>query len=144
RIGIVGDPTAGSTAPGLYARSAYVDNLAGSVNVPVLLGGPAGAASNSTVTVHYATANGTAVSGTDYTATSGTLTFGPGQTAQNITVPILGRAGAAPTRKFTVVLSTPVNATEEHTSELQTIGHIVSSALAATKISAPPDGIAPE
>src|SRR5439155_27244164 len=83
-------------------------------------------------------------SGTDYTATSGTLTFGPGQTAQNITVPILGRAGAAPTRKFTVVLSTPVNRTEEHTSELQTIGHIVSSALAATKISAPPDGIAPE
>src|SRR5204863_7876973 len=78
--------------------------------------------SNSTVTVHSATANGTAVSGTDYTATSGTLTFGPGQTAQNITVPILGRAGAAPTRKFTVVLSTPVNATLVQKTATITIG----------------------
>ena len=139
RIGIVGDPTAGSTAPGLYARSAYVDTLAGSVNVPVLLGGPAGAASNSTVTVHYATANGTAVSGTDYTATSGTLTFGPGQTAQNITVPILGRAGAAPTRKFTVVLSTPVNATLVQKTATITIGASGATAVASPKISAPPN-----
>ena len=135
---------AGRTAPGLYARSAYVDTLAGSVNVPVLLGGPAGAASNSTVTVHYATANGTAVSGTDYTATSGTLTFGPGQTAQNITVPILGRAGAAPTRKFTVVLSTPVNATLVQKTATITIGASGATAVASPKISAPPDGIAAE
>ena len=59
----MGDPAAGTTAPGLYARSAYVDNLAGSVTVPVLLGGPAGATSNSTVTVHYATKDNTAVAG---------------------------------------------------------------------------------
>jgi len=139
RIGIVGDPTAGSTAPGLYARSAYVDNRAGSVTVPVLLGGPAGATSNSTVTVHYATANGTAVSGTDYTATSGTLTFGPGQTVQNITVPISDRAGAAPTRKFTVVLSTPVNATLVQKTATVTIGASGATAVAAPNISAPPN-----
>ena len=41
---------------------------AGTVNVPVLLGGPSGTASNSTVTVNYATNNGSAPAGTDYTA----------------------------------------------------------------------------
>ena len=144
RIGIVGDPSAGSTAPGLYARSAYVDNLAGSVTVPVLLGGPPGATSNSTVTVHYATANGTAVSGTDYTATSGTLTFGPGQTEQNITVPILDRAGAAPARKFTVTLSSPVNATLVQKTATVTIGASGATAVASPNISAPSDGIVAE
>jgi hypothetical protein len=139
RIGVVGDPAAGTTAPGLYARSAYVDNLAGSVTVPVLLGGPAGATSNSTVTVHYATANGTALAGTDYTATSGTLTFGPGQTVQNITVPILDRAGAAPSRKFTVSLSSPVNATLVQKTATVTIGASGATAVAAPKISAPPN-----
>jgi hypothetical protein len=144
RIGIVGDPAAGTTAPGLYARSAYVDNLAGSVTVPVLLGGPAGATSDSTVTVHYATANGTATAGTDYTATSGTLTFGPGQTVQIITVPILDRAGAAPTRNFTVNLSSPVNATLVQKTATVTIGASGATAVASPDISAPPDGIVSE
>ena len=144
RVGIVGDPAAGTTAPGLYARSAYVDNLAGSVTVPVLLGGPAGATSNSTVTVHYATANGTAVSGTDYTATSGTLTFGPGQTVQTVTVPILDRAGAAPSRNFTVTLSSPLNATLVQKTATVTIGASGATAVAAPKISAPPKTIVGE
>ena len=139
RVGIVGDPAAGSTAPGLYARSAYVDNLAGSVSVPVLLGGPAGATSNSTVTVHYATKDNTALAGTDYTATSGTLTFGPGQSVQNITVPILDRAGAAPTRNFTVSLSSPVNATIVQKTATITIEASGATAVAAPKISAPPN-----
>jgi Calx-beta domain len=144
RIGIVGDPKAGSTAPGLYARSAYVDNRAGSVNVPVLLGGPAGATSNSTVTVHYATKNNSALAGTDYKAVSGTLTFGPGQTVQNITVPILDRASAAPTRNFTVILSSPVNATLVQNTATITIGASGATAVASPNISAPPDGIVSE
>ena len=41
--------------PGLYVRDAVVDTGAGTVRVPVLLGGPAGAASASTVTVNYTT-----------------------------------------------------------------------------------------
>ena len=39
------------------------------------------------VTVSYTTANGTAVAGTNYTATSGTLTFAPGVTSETIRVP---------------------------------------------------------
>lgn len=41
------------------------------------------------VTVQYATSNGTAVAGQDYTAVSGTLTFNPMDTAKTFTIPIL-------------------------------------------------------
>lgn len=42
------------------------------------------------VTVNYASADATALAGSDYQATSGTLTFVAGQTSQTITVPVLG------------------------------------------------------
>ena len=42
-----------------------------------------------TVTVEYATADGTATAGSDYTATSGTLTFQPGETEKTVSVPVL-------------------------------------------------------
>jgi len=48
------------------------------------------------VTVDYATSSdgtntgGTAIAGTDYTATSGTLTFAPGQTSQTVSVSVTG------------------------------------------------------
>ena len=47
-------------------------------------------ASASRVTVRYATANGTAVSGKngDYTSVSGTLTFNPGETRKIVNVPV--------------------------------------------------------
>ena len=41
------------------------------------------------VTVRYATADGTARAGSDYRATSGTLTFPPGQTEKTVSVPVL-------------------------------------------------------
>ena len=62
------------------------------------------------VTVNYATVDGTAVAGTDYVASSGTLTFAPGQTSQYISVPVIGSAVYAPGRTFSVVLSNPQNA----------------------------------
>jgi subtilisin family serine protease len=46
-------------------------------------------AQSATVTVDYATADGTAVAGADYTVTSGTLTFAPGVTSQTVRVPVL-------------------------------------------------------
>ena len=41
------------------------------------------------VTVEYATADGTATAGSDYTATSGTLTFAAGETQKAVSVPVL-------------------------------------------------------
>jgi hypothetical protein len=42
------------------------------------------------VTVNYATANGTAVAGSDYQAKSGSVTFAPGETTRTITVLVYG------------------------------------------------------
>jgi endoglucanase len=50
------------------------------------------------------------VAGVDYTATTGTLTFAPGETTKPVTVPILPRGDVAPTKVFTLTLSSPSNA----------------------------------
>ena len=69
-------------------------------------------ASSETVTVAHATSDGTAASGADYTATSGTLTFSPGGVlTQTFSVPILGDALDEDDETFTVSLSAPVQAT---------------------------------
>jgi hypothetical protein len=62
-------------------------------------------ASNQTVTVNYATADGTATAGFDYTAASGTLTFTPGTTSQPITVQVTGDLNYEANESFTVNLS---------------------------------------
>lgn len=69
------------------------------------------AASNQTVTVNYATADGTATAGSDYQAASGTITFAPGQTSQNVTVLVTGDTVDEPDESFYFNLSNPVNAT---------------------------------
>jgi Tol biopolymer transport system component len=48
------------------------------------------ATSTGTITVDYATANGTAVAGNDYAPINGTLTFTAGQTSKTLTVAIVG------------------------------------------------------
>ena len=68
-------------------------------------------ASANPVTVNYATSNGTATAGADYTSTSGTLTFAPGVTSQTVNVSILGDATSEANETFTVTLSNPTGAT---------------------------------
>jgi uncharacterized delta-60 repeat protein len=60
-----------------------------------------------TATVNYATSDGTAQSGVEYTGVSGTLTFGPGVTQQTFTVPILVYDQIVGTTNFNVTLSSP-------------------------------------
>lgn len=64
-----------------------------------------------TVTVDYATVPGTAVSPSDFTSISGTLTFLAGQTTKQINVPIRDPVFGSIDEQFTVQLSAPVNAT---------------------------------
>jgi chitinase len=68
-------------------------------------------ASTSAVTVHYATADGSAKAGSDYGAVSGTLTFAAGQTSRTISVPILGDTTIESNEGFTLNLSSPSGAT---------------------------------
>jgi hypothetical protein len=67
--------------------------------------------SDAEVTVHYATFNGTALVKSDYTATSGTLTFQPGETSRTISVSIKGDRKREPNEAFSVQLSNAVGAT---------------------------------
>jgi sugar lactone lactonase YvrE len=68
-------------------------------------------ASTGEVSVQYSTANGTAVAGSDYVATSGTLTFAPGQTTKTVVIGMLDDTVGEPTETFFLNLSNPVNAT---------------------------------
>jgi hypothetical protein len=64
-------------------------------------------ASALTVTVDYATRNGTAIAGVDYTAVSGTLMFRPGQTVKTFGVPITDDGVIEPNESVLIELSHP-------------------------------------
>ena len=67
--------------------------------------------SASDVTVDYATSDGTATAGSDYTAASGTLTIPAGQASGSIAVSVIGDTTYEPSENFTLTLSNPVGAT---------------------------------
>jgi hypothetical protein len=64
-----------------------------------------------TITVSFATANGSATAGSDYNATSGTVTFNPGETTKSIPVEVIGDDVDELHETFFVNLSSPSNAT---------------------------------
>jgi hypothetical protein len=59
------------------------------------------------VSVDYATSNGTALAGTNYLATSGTLTFAPGQFFSQIVVPIVASDSQTAGGTFSISLYLP-------------------------------------
>ena len=62
------------------------------------------------VTVEYSTFASSATAGADYTTTAGTLTFGPGETSKEISVPILDDSTDEYDEQFYVLLSNAVGA----------------------------------
>jgi len=68
-------------------------------------------ASAKAVTVGYTTSNGTATAGSDYTASTGTITFAPGETSRTIAIIVNGDTTAEAKETFTVTLSSPSGAT---------------------------------
>ena len=68
-------------------------------------------ASSRTVTVDYATSDGTAQAGSDYTAASGALTFNAGDTSQTVQVTVLTDSDDEGQETITLTLSNPSQAT---------------------------------
>ncbi len=83
-----------------------VDESAREVALTVFRRDPTGSA-----TVDFATADGTAVGGSDFAATSGTLVFLAGQTNQTIKIPLLEDRPKDVTKAFTLQLSHPSEGT---------------------------------
>jgi hypothetical protein len=72
------------------------------------------------ISVDYATSDGTASAGSDYTAASGMLTFVPGQTSQSFSVGIVDDELTQGKLTVNLVLANPTNAT---------LGNLVSAIL---------------
>ena len=114
--------------PGLSIADAPTVPEGGEAVFPVTLN----PASSQVVTVAYATQDGTAVTDSDYTATSGTLRFEPGETIQNIQVATLRDASAEPSESFTVELSDPVGTAITNSTGVGTIAADAMPALSIT------------
>lgn len=95
------DPNVGSSATLSVPGTASTTEGAGSVSITVTRGG----ALTTAVTVNYATANGTATAGADFTQTTGTLSFAANETTKTISIPILADSAAESAETFTLVLS---------------------------------------
>jgi len=103
-VAISGDAVVATGNLQLSASSYSVAQGAGSLTVTVNRTGGSGGA----IGVAYATANGTAVAGTDYTMENGTLQWASGDaTAKTISVPISNVAPFSGNKSFTVALSAP-------------------------------------
>lgn len=110
----------GGSLPSLLINDVSVAE-GGTANFTVSLS----AASSQTVTVLASTANGTAVAGSDYTATSGvTITFPAGITTQSFAVTALTDALTEVDETFTVTLSSAANATIADNQGLGTITNV--------------------
>jgi hypothetical protein len=91
-------------APHVSVSDPSVSEGAGAAVFTVSLDG-AGA-----VSVHYATTDGTAHAGADYTAKSGTLSFSRGEASKTVSVPILNDGVHEATESFGLALTSPSGA----------------------------------
>ena len=120
------NPTNGTIADGLGQGTIVNDDPQPSISIsPTSLRteGAAGTSGNAqfgvalsnpstqVITVSFATANVTATAGADYVATSGTITFNPGETSKSIPVQVNGDNIDEVDETYVVNLSNPTNAT---------------------------------
>ncbi|RYG97518.1 MAG: hypothetical protein EON57_13650, partial [Alphaproteobacteria bacterium] len=101
----------------------------GGVQTPLSFTVTLSAKSAKTITVKFATANGTAVAGPDYVAQSGALTFAPGETSKTVKVLAAGDSLDENDETFGVQLSAGVNAGIARAKGVGTIKDDDSSAI---------------
>ncbi|MEX8495276.1 Calx-beta domain-containing protein, partial [Sphaerotilus sp.] len=111
-LGTIKDDGTGTVPPGVTPtddrphatiNDVTVNEGAGTATFTVTLAGTA----TTPVTIDYATADGTAKAGQDYSAVTGTVSFAPGETTKSIVVPILNDTVYEGTETFTVNLANP-------------------------------------
>jgi CSLREA domain-containing protein len=108
--GVIVNDDSAAAMPSLAISDANVDEGdAGTRNATftVRLSSPSAAV----VTCLYATGDGSATAGSDYAASSGTVTFAPGRTSETISVAVAGDIDVESNESFFVTLSSPANAT---------------------------------
>ncbi len=107
---VAGGITNDDSQPGIAISGVTItEGDSGTTNAifPVVLSN----ATDQIVTVNFTTADDSAVAGSDYNAGSGTITFSPNQTAQTISVGVLGNTAFESDKTFLVNLSGATNAT---------------------------------
>jgi len=85
-----------------------------------------------TIKVNYATANGTALSGSDYIATTGVITFSPGQTSKTVAVALIDNNLSEVNETFTLNLTNPSNATVINNQVIGTISDTLAMSVTTT------------
>ena len=98
-------------------RTEGAAGTSGNAQFDVVLSNP----SSQVITVSFGTANGTATAGSDYVATSGTITFNPGETSKSIPVQVSGDNIDEVDETYFVNLSNPTNATISRAQGVGTI-----------------------
>ena len=102
----------------LVGMAAAIDNIVGVDSPNITAGEGAGNAlvtitrrnPSGKTTVQYSTANGSATAGTDYTPTSGSVDFLPGEVAKTISIPLTDNTTDQPNRNFDLNVSLPPGA----------------------------------
>ena len=113
-------PCGGPTLPTASIANVGVDE--GDIgNTPLVFTVSLSANATSNVTFSYATADGTAVAGTDYVATSGNGTITSGASTTTITVDVIGNTTPQSNRTFTLNVTAIANATPTTLSATGTI-----------------------
>ena len=122
-------PTSGTTAPKRSGRCVSIAPASiaeGNSGLrQILFSVTLSTASAHTVSVRWATSNGTALSGRDYNAASGTVTFAAGQRVRTVGVWVVGDRIVEADETFSVTISSPVRAVLSTTARRAT-GTIVN------------------
>lgn len=137
------DPSYGATTMRLTSNSVAVGDVtvsegnSGTTNAVFTIS--LGQAAPATASVDWATQDGSAVAGSDYTAASGTVTFAPGETTKTVTVAVTGDTTKEPDETFGLNLSNPVGTRVARANAVGTIVNDDSPQASAAQV--PPGDI---
>src|SRR4051812_6561769 len=133
-VNLVGMSAAVKNLIGVDSANITAGEGAGEARVTVTRRNPTGATS-----VQYSTANGSAVAGTDFTPTSGSLNFAPGEVAKTVSIPLIDNTTDQPNRNFDLIVSLPPGAEALLAATHKTTVTIVDDDPAPVTPGAPPD-----